>query len=382
MEYNLRKNSILTGENNLETIFMIKKFPVSMACVKQEYKHSNDKHLDMEFQICKDTGIIQLKKYPLFSDMYITAHNSSFGNVWNVLFDTMTKKIFEITSKINNPKIVEIGGGALLLASKILEDSNIESYDVYEKNCSKKFTNDKRLKLIDDYFTEKTKFNYIPDIIIHSHVLEHVWHPVEFINSVKKSKCKYHCFIVPNLQVTFEKKYTNSQNFEHNFFIAESYIDIILNNNNFEIIEKEYYLDHSIIYITKNNNNPIIQKSFPNLYTKNKQLVLDFKEYHEKIVSNFNDKIKKYDGEIFLFGGHIFSQFLIMFGLKTDKIKCILDNSKEKNKCRLYGTGLTIEFPEIIKHNKKCAVILKAASYEDEIKKQLYELNKDVIIFD
>ena len=120
MEYNLRKNSILTGENNLETIFMIKKFPVSMSCVKQEYKHSNDKYLDMEFQICKDTGIIQLKKYPLFSDMYITSHNSSFGNVWNVLFDTMTK-IFEITSKINNPKIVEIGGGALLLASKILE---------------------------------------------------------------------------------------------------------------------------------------------------------------------------------------------------------------------------------------------------------------------
>ena len=265
MEYNLRTKSILTGENNLETIFMIKNFPVSMACVSKKHNHSNDKYLDMEFQICKDTGIIQLKKYPLFSDMYITAHNSSFGNVWNVLFDTMAKKIFEVTSKINNPKIVEIGGGALLLASKILKDSNIESYDVYEKNCSKKFTNDKRLKLIDDYFTEKTKLNYIPDIIIHSHVLEHVWHPVEFINSVKKSKCKYHCFIVPNLQVTFEKKYTNSQNFEHNFFITESYIDIILNNNNFEIIEKEYYLDHSIIYITKNNNDIYIEKPFPNL---------------------------------------------------------------------------------------------------------------------
>ena len=382
MEYNLRESSILTGKNNLESILSLKDFPVSMACVSQNHNYVNDKYLDMEFQICKDTGIIQLKKYPLFSDMYITAHNSSFGKVWNTLFDTMAKKIFEITNKLNNPTILEIGGGALLLASKILKDSNIESYDVYEKNCSKKFTNDKRLKLIDDYFTEKTNLNYIPDIIIHSHVLEHVWHPVEFINSVKNSKCKYHCFIVPNLQVTFEKKYTNSQNFEHNFFIAEPYIDIILHNNNFEIIEKEFYLDHSIIYITKYNEKTIISKSFPNLYTKNKQLVLDFKEYHEKIVSNFNDKIEKYDGEIYLFGGHIFSQFLIMFGLKTDKIKCILDNSKEKNKCRLYGTRLNIEFPEIIKDNKKCAVILKAASYQDEIKKQLYKLNKDVIIFE
>jgi len=382
MEYNLREFSILTGKKNLESILSLKNFPVSMACVSQNHNYVNDKYLDMEFQICKDTGIIQLKKYPLFSDMYITAHNSSFGKVWNTLFDIMAEKIFKITNKFNNPKILEIGGGALLLASKILKDLNVKSYDVYEKNCSKKFTNDKRLTLIDNYFTDDTKLNYEPDIVIHSHVLEHVWHPVDFISAIKNSKCKYHCFIVPNLQVTFEKKYTNSQNFEHNFFIAESYIDVILHNNNFEIMEKEYYLDHSIIYITKYNENPVIEKPFPNLYSKNKQLVLNFTQYHDKIVADFNSKIEKYDGEIYLFGGHIFSQFLIMFGLKTDKIKCILDNSKEKNKCRLYGTRLTIEFPEIIKDNKNCAVILKTASYQDEIKKQLYELNKDVNIFE
>ena len=314
---NIREESILTGKKNLETIFTLNNFPVSMACVTEKYENKNDKYLDMEFQICKDTGMIQLRKYPLFSDMYITAHNESFGNIWNVLFDTMAKKILKITDKINNPKILEIGGGALLLASKILEDNNIKSYDVYEKNFSKKFTNDNRLKLIDEYFSEKTKLTYSPDIVIHSHVLEHVWNPVEFIQVIKKTKCKYHCFIVPNLQVTFEKKYTNSQNFEHNFFIIEHYIDIILHNNNFEIIDKEYYLDHSIIYITKYNEEPVIPISFPNLYDKNKNLVLDFKEYHEKIVSSFNNKIEKYDGEIYLFGGHIFSQFLIMFGLKN-----------------------------------------------------------------
>ena len=379
---NVREESILTGKKNLETIFALKNFPVSMACVTEKYENKNDKYLDMEFQICKDTGMIQLRKYPLFSDMYIIAHNESFGNIWNVLFDTMAKKILKITDKINNPKILEIGGGSLLLASKILKNKNIESYDVYEKNTSKIFTKDNRLNLINDYFTEKTKLTYSPHIVIHSHVLEHVWNPVEFIQVIKKTKCKYHCFIVPNLQITFEKKYTNSQNFEHNFFIIEPYIDIILHNNNFEIIDKEYYLDHSIIYITKYNEKSKIPISFPDLYDKNKNLVLDFKEYHEKIVSSFNNKIEKYDGEIYLFGGHIFSQFLIMFGLKTDKIKCILDNSKEKNKCRLYGSKLIVESPEIIKNIDKCAVILKAATYQNEIKNQLYKLNKDVIIFE
>ena len=122
MEYNLRKSSILTGKNNLESIFSLKDFPVSMACISQNHNYINDKYLDMEFQICKDTGIIQLKKYPLFGNMYITAHNESFGKVWCTLFDIMTEKIFKITNKLNNPKILEIGGGALLLASKILKD--------------------------------------------------------------------------------------------------------------------------------------------------------------------------------------------------------------------------------------------------------------------
>ena len=84
--------------------------------------------------------------------------------------------------------------------------------------------------------------------------------------SIKKVNANITVLLFQTYKFFFEKKYTNSQNFEHNFFLVETYIDIILNNNNFEIIEKEYYLDHSIIYITKNNNNPIIQKSFKFIY--------------------------------------------------------------------------------------------------------------------
>ena len=378
--YNTRNNSLLT-DNAMETLFVIKDFPVSMSCIPTTF--SNDKVLDMEFQICKKTGIIQLKKYPIFDDMYLTAHNFSIGKMWNDLFDLMTTKTLNIVDKINNPKVLEIGGGSLLLASKILKNNTkIEKYDIFEKNSSLKYSTDERIHLIEEYFDSNTKLSYNPDIIIHSHVLEHVWNPVEFISAIKNISCNYHCFIVPDLQVTFEKKYTNAINFEHNFFITEPYIDTILHNNNFEIIEKEYYLDHSIIYITKYIEKEIIPQSFPNLYDKYYQLAIDFKNYHETIINDFNNKLDNYDGKVYLFGGHIFSQYLIKFGLKTDKIKCILDNSEEKNKCRLYGTILIIEYPEIIKDNEKCAVILKVATYQDEIKKQLYEINKDVVIFE
>ena len=227
-----RNKSILSNNNNtMEKLFIIKKFPVSMSCVNLNYK--DDKTLDMEFEICKDTGIIQIKKYPLFKDIYISAHNSSYGSIWNNLFDLMNKKIFDLINKLNNINILEIGGGALKLANKILEtNKNVIKYTVYEKNIEINNINN-NINLINEYFTNNTIYNDTPDIILHSHVLEHVWDPLEFINLIKKYKPKYHCFIVPNLQETFKKKYTNSLNFEHNFFITEPFIDIILNNNNF-----------------------------------------------------------------------------------------------------------------------------------------------------
>ena len=55
-----------------------------------------------------------------------------------------------------------------------------------------------------------------------------------------------------------------------------------------------------------------------------------FIDYHLKMVKEINDFVDKYNSSVFLFGAHIFSQYLISFGLKTEKIKFILDNSPIK----------------------------------------------------
>ena len=83
----------------------------------------------MNSHICPQTGIIQLKKYPNFKDIYISAHNTSFGKVWNNLFKIFTNNIKQYTQKSNI--ILEIGGGALLLASKILKNNDIDVVLLY-----------------------------------------------------------------------------------------------------------------------------------------------------------------------------------------------------------------------------------------------------------
>jgi len=376
--YTENRKNVLTNEETMEDIFSLKEFPISMSCVPLDFK--GYKYLDMVFQICKKTGIIQIKDYPSLNDMYIVPHNMSYGKIWDDLFELMSKKIDGIVNKSN---ILEIGGGSLLLASKILKNDDISSYVVYEKNSSKLHTNDERISMIKEYFTDETEIDFSPDIIIHSHVLEHVCYPNDFISVIKKNMKinGYHCFIVPNLQETFKKKYANSLNFEHNVLISEPYINVMLHNNNFEIIDKEYYLDHSIIYITRYIKNDVFQIKFPNMYEEYRNLGLEFKSYYENIVDKLNKHIDEFDGDIYLFGGHIFSQYLIKFGLNTNKILNILDNSKEKENHKLYGFELVVKNPSIIEDKKNVAIIVKAATYQKEIEKQLYDLNENVIIF-
>ena len=378
-KFNTRINNLLTDENTMEYLYTLKDFPVSLSCVPVDLNHN--KTLDMIFEICKKTGIIQIKNAPALNDIYISPHNSSYGKVWYNLFEMFAQILFKYINKPVN--ILEIGGGALLLASKILKNNHINKYCVYEKNLTLKHSNDNRINIVDEYFTTNTEINEHYDFYIHSHVLEHVWNPKEFIESIgyNISTNSYHCFIVPHLKDTFSKKYTNALDFEHNFFIIEDYIDIILHNNNFEIIEKSFYLDHSIIYITKKiETNDLILKSFPNLYAENKIIAMDFYNYHNNLIKKLNEQIDKFKGDIYLFGGTGFSIYLIVFGLKTDRIVFILDNDTEKENKKVYGTNFVVKNPKIIKDKPNVAVIVKAASYQQEIEKQLYQLNNKVLI--
>ena len=126
-----------------------------------------------------------------------------------------------------------------------------------------------------------------------------------------------------------------------------------------------------------------LEKSNFSIYENNKSLFLDYVKYYQDEVKNLNNLIENYNGEIFLFGGHIFSQFLIFNGLNINKITSILDNSKMKQGNRLYGTSFIVESPNILNKYTKPSVILKTASYNEEIKKDIIDnINNKVIFFE
>ena len=119
---------------------------------------------------------------------------------------------------------------------------------------------------------------------------------------------------------------------------------------------------------------------FENKYSKYKKMFIDFISHHESMVKEINLKISDSDSQIYLFGAHIFSQYLFAFGLNSNNITSILDNSPLKIGKRLYGSNLCVESPKVLKNIKNPLVILKAGLYNEEIKNDIINnINPNVI---
>ena len=183
------------------------------------------------------------------------------------------------------------------------------------------------------------------------------------------------------MEEMLKRKYTNCLNFEHTVFITEPYIEYLLSKHNFRQVAKKYFKDdHSIFYaFIKDVKTEVIELPLK-LYEYNKKLYLDFINYHNKLIIDLNEKIKKIDNEhsIYLFGAHVFSQYLIEFGLDISRIVCLLDNDINKKGKRLYGTNMMVKSAKVLTDIKNPIVILKAGVYNDEIKRDILEnINKN-----
>ena len=223
-------------------------------------------------------------------------------------------------------------------------------------------------------FDEHFEFQGDFDTVVHSHVFEHLYQPNAFVNQLSDimKDGNQLIFTLPNMEKMLKNKQTNCINFEHTVFLTEPYVEYLLANHGFRIIEKEYFTDcHSIFYATVKDSTVVPIELSKELYNTNKQIYIDYINYHNKLINDLNNKVQEINGPVYLFGAHIFSQYLLVCGLDGSKITSILDNDPKKQSKRLYGTELKVESPNILKDIKNPIVILKAGFYNEEIKKDI-----------
>jgi predicted SAM-dependent methyltransferase len=373
MKYLKRDRSIITNKKDLEILKVFKDFPVFIGATNQPYK--KDLRADLSIAIDKDTGIIQLNKLLPLDIVYSQYHSEALGGVWKEHHDLF----IAFLSKYKLNKILEIGGSNGYMAKEYLKKNKKADWIMVEPTPSIKSF--KRLLIIPKMFDKKFKLDYEVDGVVHSHVFEHIYDSAEFLEAISNflKSGQYHIFTVPNLYKYLKNKYANWINFEHTIFLTEYYIDYLLKLYGFEIIEKKYFKEHSIFYSTRKLEKNKKIAPIKNIYKENKKLFESFMLFYKKDVKRINKKVEKFDGEIYLYGAHIISQFTIAMGLNGKIIK-VLDNSNIKKGKRLYGTKYIIDKPSIIKNKAKVAVILRMGAHGEEVRKQILSINPNTLI--
>ncbi len=365
----VRKECVLCGSTNLEKLYEFKDFPVNQNTTYSS--RENDILLDLEYDICKESGMVQVKKLVPEDILYNGEHSRSIGSIWQNHHKAFAKFI-----AIFHPNsIFEIGGGAGYLEKNYNEYQNPKiKWVILEPNpdpvdgCSAHY----EVGFFDQNYNIKTEF----DTVIFSHLFEHIYRPDVFMASLA-SKMRMNnklIFSVPDMQAMLKNMQTNTLNFEHTFYLAEPYVDYLVTKNGFQIIKKEYYQQHSIFYSCERKEDVDVIKLPNNLYDINKELIQKFIYNYQKFAEVVNDKMQGVSGrKVYLFGGHLFSQFLLAFGIHESKIEAILDNDAKKWGKRLQGCGLICESPHILAGQSCPIVIIRAGTYQDEIKKDILE---------
>jgi len=363
-----RNLDIVNKKKDLELLYEFKKFPIFMGVSKK--KIINDKYFDMKWFISRSTGMIQLNPLMPLEILYPESHNSGcIGKMW----DSHHKSFAKFLKKSSPSNVLEIGAAHGKLCKEFSKINKKINWTIIEPNPI--IENGVKAKVIKGFFDKSFKGSKEFDTFVHSHVFEHIYDVHEFMNDLgnKITIGNKLVFSIPNLEIMLKRKYTNCINFEHTIFLTEPFIKFFLEKYGFKVVEKKFFKkDHSIFYSCIKKNNIDKRVTFKkNYYKKYKNIYLNYIKYHEKLIQNLNTLIRKSKEPIFLFGAHVFSQYLISFGLNSKNIIYILDNDKKKQNKRLYGTNLIVKSPKILAKFQKPLVILKVGVYYKEIKNDI-----------
>jgi len=341
----------------------------------------HDLLMDLQYCICKKCGMIQVESIPSEEELYNGEHSRGIGRTWQNHY----REFSHFISKFEPEHIFEIGGGAGHIEVSFNEGKEAPlEWVILDPNPNP--VKECRAVYINGFFDKDYVLDKKFDTIVFSHLLEHIYEPDAFLKHINRDMpigTKL-IFSVPNMQRMLENKQTNTLNFEHSFFLAETYIDFLLAKNGFAVVKKEEYLEHSLFYAAVSTGKNIEARSGTGHYERNKKLfsgfIDDYKEFAVSVDSFMRDNP---DIPIYLFGAHLFSQFLIRFGIDENRIKAILDNDIAKQGKRLQGTSLFCLSPGVLAAEGKAALILRAGTYQDEIKEDILKnINPHIIILE
>ena len=377
---------VMTGATDFEPLLTLRDFPVGMYCVPEDWD-GTEYCMDMHWSICQSSGVIQLTRLVDHATLYDFQHESgAFGGLWKRHHEEFCDFIDEFQFK----NILEIGSGHGHLAKMFTERHVGEcEWILVEPNLPEWLAegeHSSEIKPIEAWFRDGFELPADApkiDTVVHSHTLEHVYDYDEFLRTVARMEPKYQIFSVPYQQEWLRRGWQNSIMFEHPQMLTPKSIEYVMSRHGFALEKKRVFADgHSLFYAFsyRGRDSDAVPKLQLSEYAENKLLFRNWVRVNIDFVQSVNVRIDETlatekEPSIYLFGAHIFTQYLVSFGLRVSAVSAILDNATGKQGKRLYGLPLPVYSPEVLADEERPIVILRVGAYADEIKCGILEVN-------
>ena len=371
-----RDTCVVCGEGNFEPLLTIPDFPVYMGC-EDSNASDLDLFMDQDWVTCSNCSTLQLKNLVPLEVLYQANHNDAIGPTWAAHASELASFLFETEQPIC---ILEIGAGDGKVARELLNGKPNLEYIVVEPN----FTGDRNgLTVVEGFVENHLSRVQGADLIVHSHVLEHLYEPFETMKLVAERMKTGSKMLVsfPNLEQILISGGANALNFEHSFFASQLTLSKAFESIGLTPRRIEQFRHHSIFLLLEKSENlgdPVLRVD-----DGAAAHFVSFWDETEALVDRFNETVKASPGsEAFCFGAHVFSQALISKGIAETSLTGILDNSPRKIGSRLYGTNLRVFHPDKLAESAEPIVALSASHFQEEIRSQLLSLNPRVRIIE
>lgn len=339
--------------------------PVYMGTVASP--ESEDEFHPMHWGRRESDGLFGVLSWPSLSKVYLKNHNELVGTTWKKhLLDFANFVATHATGSV-----LEIGAGHGLLGAEVksLRPSSAD-WHVIEPNP---LSLNSLGELITGWFPKDLPENIKFETIVHSHVFEHQESPLQFAKSMAETLGNGGRVILslPNMEAMAKNGDLNMLMFEHLTYLPMQEVETVMSAAGFEFMAFQHFNSHSIFMCFEKRSPRPENFSSTVSVAEFRGICENFKNGLLTFTSKSNHLMKSSNRTIYLFGAHIFSQYLIASGLSAEKILFVLDNNEKKQGERLYGTSLEVRSPKILESEEPCTLILPTASYEKEILTQL-----------